>query len=178
MCHEAGVRVIPLPGACALAAALSACPIPAARFSFEGFLSVTASVRRERLEALASEPRAMVFYEAPHKLKRTLRDLLAAFGDRRITLARELTKVHEEIVTLTLAEACELYSKADPVGEFTLIVEGKPAQQGGFWEGMDVAAHVGYYKSLGHSPMDAVKLAAKDRGVAKSEVYKQTLKKE
>ena len=125
-CWEAGIRVIPLPGACAAITALSACGLPTGRFCFEGFLAVNKKSRRERLEALKTEPRTMIFYEAPHKLPYTLRDLAEAFGERRVTLCRELTKVFEEFIQTTLPEAAEHYG-ADgqkAKGEFVLIVDG------------------------------------------------------
>ena len=130
-CLDAGVRVVPLPGACAAICALSACGLPTGRFCFEGFLSVNKRDRRERLAALKNEQRTMIFYEAPHKLSYTLKDLYAAFGDRRITLCRELTKIYEEFVRTTLAEAVERYCAPDAKikGEFVLIVEGAAEEE-------------------------------------------------
>ena len=125
-CWEAGIRVVPLPGACAAITALSACGLPTGRFCFEGFLAVNKKSRRERLEALKTESRTMIFYEAPHKLPYTLRDLAEAFGNRRVTLCRELTKVFEEFIQTTLPEAAERYGEdgRKAKGEFVLIVEG------------------------------------------------------
>ncbi|MBR5519506.1 MAG: 16S rRNA (cytidine(1402)-2'-O)-methyltransferase [Clostridia bacterium] len=130
-CYEAGVRVVPLPGACAAICALSACGLPTGRFCFEGFLAVNKRDRRERLNSLKNEVRTMIFYEAPHKLAGTLRDLYAAFGDRRITLCRELTKIYEEFVRLSLAEAVERYCAPDAKikGEFVLVLEGAHAEE-------------------------------------------------
>lgn len=130
-CLDAGVRVVPLPGACAAICALSACGLPTGRFCFEGFLSVNKRDRRERLASLKNERRTMIFYEAPHKLSYTLKDLYAAFGDRRITLCRELTKIYEEFVRLTLSEAVERYCAPDAKikGEFVLILEGAAEEE-------------------------------------------------
>lgn len=130
-CLDAGVRVVPLPGACAAICALSACGLPTGRFCFEGFLSVNKRDRRERLASLKNERRTMIFYEAPHKLSYTLKDLYAAFGDRRITLCRELTKIYEEFVRLTLSEAVERYCAPDAKikGEFVLVVEGAAEEE-------------------------------------------------
>jgi len=125
-CIAAGIRVIPLPGPCAAVCALSASGISAGRFCFEGFLSVSKKSRREHLEMLKNEPRSMVFYEAPHKLKATLKDMLDAFGDREITLARELTKIYEEFIKTTLSNALSFYENTEPRGEYVLIVSPKP----------------------------------------------------
>lgn len=131
-CYQAGIRVIPLPGPCAAVTALSACGLPTGRFCFEGFLAVNKKSRRERLNALKTETRTMIFYEAPHKLPYTLRDLAEAFGNRRITLCRELTKIYEELIRTTLPEAAERYAEdgnCKAKGEFVLIVEGLDAEQ-------------------------------------------------
>lgn len=131
-CYQAGIRVIPLPGPCAAVTALSACGLPTGRFCFEGFLAVNKKSRRERLNALKTETRTMIFYEAPHKLPYTLRDLAEAFGNRRVTLCRELTKIYEELIRTTLPEAAERYAEdgsCKAKGEFVLIVEGLDAEQ-------------------------------------------------
>ena len=127
-CAQRGIPVSVVPGPSALIAALAVSGLPTGRFTFEGFLSVTKKSRRDHLESLRSERRTMIFYEAPHKLMATLNDLCAVFGpERRISLVRELTKVHEEVVRTTLAGACARYT-ADmpPRGEFVLVVEGAP----------------------------------------------------
>lgn len=128
-CAESGVEVTAVPGPCAAVTALALSALPAGRFCFEGFLSTSKKSREEHLESLRGEGRTMIFYEAPHKLQKTLADLAAAFGgERRISLCRELTKLHEEVVRTTLAEAVTLYADEPPRGEFVLVVEGAPEQ--------------------------------------------------
>lgn len=125
LCIENGIEVVPLPGASALTAALVASGLPTGRFAFEGFLSVNKRSRVERLDEVKNDTRTLIFYEAPHKLLATLRDMLAVFGDRRICLAREITKKYEEFFRTTISEAIERYEVAAPIGEFVLIIEGK-----------------------------------------------------
>lgn len=125
LCVEKGIKVSPIPGVSALITALSASGMPSGRFCFEGFLSVNKKSRREHLASLQDEPRTMIFYEAPHKLRTTLDDLYAAFGDRRIVLARELTKLHEEFIHTTLSGAIDMYRDSNPRGEYVLILAGK-----------------------------------------------------
>ncbi len=124
-CADAGFTVVPIPGASAVITALSASGLPSDRFIFEGFLPAKSSARRTHLESLQTESRTIVFYESPHRLRATLQDLADKLGsDRQITLARELTKLHEEFWRGTAAEAIELYTKRDPQGEYTIIVAG------------------------------------------------------
>ena len=125
LCAEAGVPVCAIPGPCAAITALSVSGLPTGRFAFEGFLPAQKKERRLRLEALAGEERTMIFYEAPHHLRQTLADLASAFGGaRKISLCRELTKLHEEIARMTLAEAVSHYAETEPRGEYVLIVAG------------------------------------------------------
>ena len=127
LCAEHSVPVVPIPGCCAAVCALAASGLPTGRWCFEGFLSVNKKARRAHLDALQDEKRTMIFYEAPHKLCATLRDLAEAFGgERRISLSRELTKLHEETLRMTLAEAIAYFDQTPPRGEFVLIVEGAP----------------------------------------------------
>lgn len=127
-CAEAGIPVIPIPGPSAVITALSASGLPTDQFVFEGFLPAQGAARRERLETLTAETRTLVFYEAPHRLRQTLHDLSDSFGaERAITLARELTKLHEEFWRGTLAEAIDEYTQREPQGEFTLVVAGAVA---------------------------------------------------
>ena len=127
LCAEHDVPVVPIPGCCAAVCALAASGLPTGRWCFEGFLSVNKKARRAHLDALQNEKRTMIFYEAPHKLCATLRDLAEAFGGaRRISLSRELTKLHEETLRMTLAEAVAYFDQTPPRGEFVLIVEGAP----------------------------------------------------
>ncbi len=125
MCHELGIKVESVPGPVAFATALAISGMEAGRFTFEGFLSVNKKSRREHLEDIKNEKRTMLFYEAPHKLLNTLKDFYNTFGDRNIALARELTKLHEEVIRTTLSEAIAKYEAENPKGEFVLILEGK-----------------------------------------------------
>lgn len=129
LCVEKGIKVSPIPGVSALITALSASGMPSGRFCFEGFLSVNKKSRREHLASLKDEMRTMIFYEAPHKLTTTLDDLYAAFGDRKLVMARELTKLHEEFIHTTLAGAVELYKETSPRGEYVLILAGKEKEE-------------------------------------------------
>ena len=178
LCAENGVPVTSVPGAVASITALTLSGLPTGRFCFEGFLSTNKAERRQRLDELKTEKRTMLFHEAPHKLKNTLDDFCKAFGsERRIAICRELTKLNEEVLRLTLAEAVEFYKSTEPRGEYVLVLDGvsQDAASAAFWSDMDIPAHVSHYVSLGMSKMDAIKQAAKDRGVAKNEVYKAVL---
>ncbi len=125
LCIDESIEVVPLPGASALICALVASGMPTGRFSFEGFLTTTKTSRREHLEEIKNDTRTLIFYEAPHKLQKTLNDMLEVLGDRKIVLARELTKKFEEFYRTTISAAIEHYSITPPKGEFVLIIEGK-----------------------------------------------------
>ena len=172
MCAENGIEVRVVPGPSAVVSAVALSGFPARRFTFEGFLPVQKKERAERLENLRNETAVMVFYEAPHKLKTTLSDLAAAFGDdRKIAICRELTKVHEEILRMTLAEAKEYYSVHEPKGEFVLVVHGgrKSDQQNITIE--QALEQVRCLVEMGERPVDACKAVAKDTGFRKGELY-------
>jgi len=178
MCAEAGIDVVPVPGAVAGINALITSGFSTQRFAFEGFLTVNKRGRSEHLKSLASEQRTMIFYEAPHKLMSTLRDMLETFGDRRIALCRELTKIHEEIYTTTLTEAIARYEENPPRGEFVLVIEGKKAEEiaaekEASWKEMSVSDHVEMYIKEGMAEKDALKAVAKDRGVSKRDIYNE-----
>ena len=179
LCAERGITVTSVPGCCAGITALTLSGLPTRRFTFEGFLSVNKAERKKHLDSLKNEPRTMIFHEAPHKLKTTLSDLRDTFGDsRRISLCRELTKLNEEVLRLTLAEAVAYYEENAPRGEYVLVVEG--VREGStvteaFWTSMTVPDHVAYYMEQGMTKKDAIKAAARDRGVPKNEVYQQVL---
>lgn len=182
LCAEAGITVSVIPGACAAVSALSLSGLCTGRFAFEGFLPAKESERRKKLEALKKEERTVIFYEAPHKLKNTLSDMEKAFGgERKISLCRELTKLNEEVIRTTLSGAVKLYSEKEPRGEYVLIVEG--AMEAGCADtGVDasllmltVKEHVEHYIAKGMAKMDAIKAAAKDRGVPKSEIYNEMI---
>lgn len=171
---EAGVRVSVVPGPCAAVSALAMSGLPTARFVFEGFLPVKGKERRERIEMLLREERTVILYEAPHKLTATLADLCEALGgERRISLCRELTKLNEEVLRFSLAEAVEYYGEREPRGEYVLILEGVAAIAAEEdFSALTPEEHVKRYTDVGMSRKDAIKAAAKDRGMAKSEFYK------
>lgn len=176
-CHDAGIKVSIVPGACAAVSALSMSGLPTGRFAFEGFLPAKAQDRRKRLDAVKREERTMIFYEAPHKLKTTLDDMAEAFGeDRKISLCRELTKINEEIYRTTLGQAVRLYEEKEPRGEYVLIIEGCTEKEDSELLTLSPEEHVKHYESEGLSRMDAIKRAARDRGISKSELYKLVLK--
>ena len=170
-CAEAGVTVLAAPGPSAVVTALAISGLPTGRFTFEGFLSVTKKSRFEHLESLRCEKRTMVFYEAPHKLLRTLADMLEVFGDRRIALCREMTKLHEECVRTTLSEALRRYELEPPRGEFVLVVEGEPERPAAQPEPEEALAVVERYREAGHSLREACRLAAEETGWTKNELY-------
>lgn len=178
MCAEQGIDVVPIPGAVAGINALIASALATQRFTFEGFLTVNRRGRNEHLSSLKDEQRTMIFYEAPHKLMSTLRDMLAVLGDRRITLCREITKIHEEFFRTTLTKAIERYSENPPRGEFVLVVEGKNSaelekEKQESWQDMSVCDHVQMYLRGGMAEKDALKAVAKDRGVSKRDIYNE-----
>ena len=178
LCASRDIPVTSVPGPVASITALTLSGLPTGRFTFEGFLSVNKAERRARLSELGTERRTMLFHEAPHKLRATLKDLCTAFGEcRRIAICRELTKLNEEILRLTLKEAVAYYEKQEPRGEYVLVVEGADESQPAatFWSDMDIPTHVMHYVDQGMSKMDAIKQTAKDRGLPKNEVYQQVL---
>lgn len=179
LCAENGVEVVAIPGPCALVTALSVSGLPTARFTFEGFLPMNRKNRRTLLETLRGEERTMIFYEAPHKLSATLEDLAGAFGgERRISLCRELTKLHEEVYRTTLAGAVERYQTELPRGEFVLVVEGAYPQETEPVSLEDGLERVAVLQGEGVSRKDAVKQAAKELGLARNELYSAALKAE
>ena len=175
LCQESGVavRVVPGPSACVSALALSG--LSTVRFAFEGFLPAQKNDRRKRLEAVANDDRTLIFYEAPHKLRATLDDMAEIFGtDRMIALCRELTKLNEEAVRTSLADAVKLYREKEPRGEYVLVIEGGSgkAKEENPLLSLSPEEHVAHYEAQGMKRMDAIKMAAKDRGMPKSELYK------
>ena len=178
LCAENGVVVTAIPGACAMVNALALSALSTSRFVFEGFLPVQKKERKERLEILRFERRTFILHEAPHKLKTTLDDLAKMLGDdRKIALCRELTKLNEQVLRMTLEGAVSYYEENDPRGEFVLVLEGATGKESkeAFWKDMTIPAHVSYYIDKGMSKNDAIKAAAKDRKVPKNEVYKEVL---
>ena len=169
LCHERGIRVCAVPGPAAFVTALALSGLPAGRFTFEGFLSVNKRSRKEHLASLAGEARTMIFYEAPHKLPATLRDLYAALGDRRIAIVREITKVHEEVLRTTLGQAAGAYADGGLRGEIVLVIEGAeaPAQ-----DAVEIARG---RMAAGQSASDAARQTARETGLKKGDLYKALL---
>ncbi len=181
LCMQEGLTVTSLPGPCALITALSASGIAARRFSFEGFLPPDRKERERIYSELKNETRTIIIYEAPHHLLKTLKELLKELGDRRLTLCRELTKKHEEFKNLLLGEAVSFYGEEDPRGEFVLVIEGKDPEElkkerSESFRNMPVREHVEYYESLGYDNKESMKLAAKDRGVSKRDIYNELIR--
>lgn len=176
MCRDAGIDVEAVPGPCAFVTALSVSGMPSGRFTFEGFLSVNKKSRREHLLSLADERRTMIFYEAPHKLPSTLKDMAETFGNRKTAIIRELTKIHEEVIITTLPEAAERYADGGAKGEFVLIIEGAPEPQKSEAALSDaVALALRLSKEQGLSGSDAAKSAAKQTGLKKGDIYKELI---
>jgi len=178
LCAENGVTVVSVPGPCALIAALAASGLPTGRFTFEGFLAMNKKNRKNHLDSLKNEERTMIFYEAPHKLPATLRDLADTFGeDRPAALCRELSKLHEEIVRTTLGEAARFYAENAPRGEFVLVVRGGEPAPAAAPALEDGAARVERLREEGLSHRDAVRQAAKELGLSRGELYDRTKQK-
>ncbi|MBE7047950.1 MAG: 16S rRNA (cytidine(1402)-2'-O)-methyltransferase [Ruminococcaceae bacterium] len=177
LCAENGVSVVSVPGATAAISALICSGLPTGRFSFEGFLSINKKSRRDHLLEIKQSPQTMIFYEAPHKLRRTLRDLYQMLGERRLVLARELTKIHEEIIRTTLSEAIEIYQEREPKGEYVLVLEGatSPKETENELNNLTVLEHINHYITLGFDQKTAQKAVAADRGVTKREIYASAL---
>lgn len=174
LCANAGVEVVAVPGCSAVVAALSISGMACGRFTFEGFLPVNKKERREHLEEVRGEKRTMVFYEAPHKLQRTLQDMLDCWGDRKIALCREITKLHEECRRTTLSEAVVHYGEHPPRGEFVLVIEGSTAVEEPPQEA-DLLEQVRALVEGGQPLMAAVKEVAKANGASKNKLYQQAL---
>lgn len=171
-CHEKGIEVVSVPGPSAVVTALAMSGLPGGRFCFEGFLSVSKKSRFEHLNSLKPEQRTMVFYEAPHKLLSTLKDMLSVFGNRKISICRELTKIHEQVKITTLEDAVEFYSQNPPKGEFVLIVSGcRPESLREEYTLEDAVKMAKDYMSDGLSASSAAKNAAAETGIRKSEIY-------
>ncbi len=178
LCIEEGIAVVPIPGPSALINALIISGQDTGRFTFEGFLSVNKKSRAEHLSSLKDETRTMIFYEAPHKLKRTLEDMYGVFGNRQISIVREITKLHEECMPTSLLGAIEYYENAIPKGEYVLVLAGKSkdekeAQIREEYKDLSVKEHVDMLIKEGMDKKDAIKEAAARRGVSKRDVYNE-----
>lgn len=172
LCYENGIKVCAVPGPSAFVTALAISGMPSGRFTFEGFLTKAKPNRRKHLEELVDEKRTMIFYEAPHKLPATLSDMASYFGDRKIALVKEITKIHENVERTTLYEAAEKYKTVSPKGEYVLIIEGKPEEEEKLptvEDALDIAKKL---VESGASKNEAAKQAAKQTGLKKSDIYK------
>ncbi len=181
-CHEAGITVTSLPGAAACITALTLSGLSTRRFCFEAFLPADKKEKAAILEELKAESRTIILYEAPHRLNRTLEELVKTLGDRRLTLCRELTKKFETVLPTTIKEAISLYEREEPRGEYVLVIEGKSLSQKReeereSWLGMSIEEHMTYYTKTGMDEKSAMKQVAKDRRVPKREIYQHLLTK-
>lgn len=177
---HAGIRVTALPGACACITALVMSGLKTGRFVFEAFLPHDKKERAKVLEQLRLETRTIVVYEAPHRLKKTLAQLLEYLGDRVLTISREITKKHEENVYTTIGEAVRMYENEEPRGEYVLVIEGCAEEvidriNSEWYENMSIEEHVDHYIEKGYNRKEAMKLAAADRGVSKRDIYNALL---
>lgn len=178
LCGERGVEVIAIPGCCAAVNALAVSGLPTGRFTFEGFLTVNKKSRREHLERLKDEERTMIFHEAPHKLRTTLADLRAAFGpERRISLCRELTKLHEQTWRTTLGEAADYYEANTPKGEYVLVVAGLRRSEEAAVTLEEGTAQVLALLNQGVRLKEAAREVAEHTGLSKNELYAAALEK-
>lgn len=179
-CHEAGITVTSLPGACACINALVISGLPTRRFCFEAFLPTDKKERSKVLEELKTETRTIILYEAPHRLVRTLQELLDTVGDRRLTVCRELTKKHETVYQTTVQAAIQYYTEQEPKGECVLVMEGVSFQsleeeERKQWEAVSISEHVEHYLSQGMDKKAAMKQVAADRGISKRDVYRELI---
>lgn len=181
-CYEAGIIVTSLPGAAACITALTLSGLSTRRFCFEGFLSADKKEKKAILEDLQKESRTIILYEAPHHLVRTLDELYASLGERKLTLCRELTKKFEEIMPTTLQNARAIFETQEPRGEYVLVIEGRSLsefqrEQECNWQKISIEEHMYQYELQGIEHKEAMKRVAKDRGISKREVYQYLLKK-
>lgn len=181
LCGENDITVVPIPGPVALINALIVSSLPTGRFSFEGFLSVNKKSRYEHLEEIKNDTRTLIFYEAPHKLLRTLTDMERVLGDRKISLVRELTKIYEEVNRTTLSKAVEYYTANIPKGEFVLVIEGKSREEIAVekaeeFDKISIKMHVDMLIEKGMDKKEAMKEVAVLRNISKRDVYNEYLK--
>ena len=178
--YEAGINVTSLPGACACITALTLSGLSTRRFAFEAFLPTDKKERKAILESLINETRTTIIYEAPHHLRSTLDELYQYIGDRKITLCRELTKLHETIQLMTIKSAIEYYKENPPKGEYVLVISGRTLEELEIekqqsWENVSLDEHMDIYMSQGLSKKEAMKKVASDRGISKRDVYQALL---
>ncbi len=182
LCIENDIKVTMIPGPVAAITGMVISGIPTGRFVFEGFLPMNKRTRQERLKQLKDETRTIIFYEAPHKLPYTLKDMYNAWGDRRIALARELTKRYEEVIRCGLFEAMERFQAESPKGEFVVIIEGQDEEvlqeiERDKYSDITIEEHVEKYIKEGLTKKEAIKKVAEDRGINKRDVYNLVMKK-
>ena len=180
MAHEAGITITSLPGACACITALTLSGLPTRRFAFEAFLPTDKKERSQILDSLKNETRTLIIYEAPHHLIKTLEDLLLALGNRNATVCRELTKKHETVFKTTLETALNYYKENEPKGECVIVIEGRTftelkEESRAEWQKLSIEEHVNMYMEQGLDKKEAMKAAAKDRGVSKQDIYRALL---
>ena len=183
MCRDAGIPVTSVPGACACVNALIISGRPTRRFCFEAFLPADKKDRRRVLQEIQEETRTTAIYEAPHRLRKTLQELLEVLGDRRLSICRELTKKFETVMETTLEDAVRFYGEQEPRGEYVLVLEGRShasidEEERSRFENMSVQEHVEMYEEQGLNRKDAMKQAAKDRGVSKRDIYRSLLEED
>lgn len=178
LCHENGIIVSAVPGPTAFATAVALSGMSVGRFTFEGFLSMNKVSRREHLEAIKDEKRTMVFYEAPHKLSNTLKDLYETLGDRELAVVREITKVHEQVIRTTLSDAASRYSEEGLKGEIVLVISGKADSTEDEYSLSDAVALAKRYINDGLGVSAAAKQAAKETGIKKGDIYKELQEEE
>jgi len=179
---EAGVEVTTIPGACACINALIISGLSTRRFRFEAFLPTEKKEREALLEEVKEDTATLIFYEAPHRLVKTLEEFLTVFGNRKVSLVKELTKIHEQVHRDSLEGALQFYQTNEPKGEFVIVIEGKTFEEKkkeaqSSWENKTIEEHMDFYESQGIERKEAMKLVAKDRGVSKREIYQQLLAK-
>ena len=173
LCHEKGIKVESVPGPCAFTTALALSGFPSGRFTFEGFLSVNKPSRREHLQSLENETRTMLFYEAPHKLGATLKDMNKVFGNREIAIVREITKIHEEVIKTTLDEAVEKYADGSVKGQIVLVIKGAEKETSDDSMTLEQAIECARQSvQNGMSVSEAAKQSAKLSGFKKGDIYK------
>ena len=180
MCYEAGIEVTSLPGPAACITALTLSGLPTRRFCFEAFLPSDKKERQAVLAELVNETRTIIMYEAPHRLVKTLNELLETLGNRKMTLCRELTKKHETAFASTIEDILKFYETQEPKGECVLVIEGKSraelvAEERSRWEEMTIEEHMEVYLNKGMDKKEAMKAVAKDRGVSKRDIYQALL---
>lgn len=172
---QENIEVIPIPGACALINALIASGLDTREFSFYGFLSLNKKLRKQKLEEIRKETRTIILYEAPHKLKSTLKDLEGILENRKIVIARELTKIHEEFLRGTVSEILEIYP--EPRGEHIIVIQGnekrEETEESKLVKEMTIEEHFAYYQKQGFTKNEIIKKVAKDKGVSKNDIYQQ-----